>query len=453
MGRQRKFVIDGVISMNKVYYEVSYKKNGKDWVYHVILDDDNTKEWAREFIQKQKPDDNTITLDNIHLDDPIVISESVNESKEDEAKFRSFAGDKLADKFYELKPRIKSPKNDIYYWMKKDVKELEDFLDDLSSTKTVKQREQSAREGAEKIYSDENWDVFKINTFEASKKYGANTKWCITGKESGWIDGDKPENIHWKSYTENGIKFYFYIDKKNNKKYALAVYPNGLHELFDETDRNIKGIQDAPIVDGLPDIRLSDFVINFGVLTKYTGNSSVVIVPDGVLTIGDAVFAEKDFIKEIILPDGLKRIKNSAFIECINLESISIPDSVNRIGNSAFDECGSLRHIKLPDLLIEISSGMFYGAGLLDITIPYGVTAIRVDAFRWCSSLRHIEIPNTVTYIGEDAFQHCPNLKSVKYNGTEEEWNQISTQDEFGFGNENDLKNIIPKQASITFME
>ena len=64
----------------------------------------------------------------------------------------------------------------------------------------------------------------------------------------------------------------------------------------------------------------NDFVIKNGVLKKYRGNSSVVVIPDSVTSIGE-----------------------SAFYGCVSLESIIIPNSVTDIGRDAFRAFSKLK--------------------------------------------------------------------------------------------------------------
>lgn len=177
----------------------------------------------------------------------------ITESKADEQKLIDFAGEDLAKQFFMLKNRLKAPENDLYYWIKQgDPEKLKNALDKLSSIPTRREKEETAREGAELVAENKYYKVYHITTFEASQKYGANTKWCITGKESGWISGEDPHNKYWKEYTDAGIQFYFFIPKtKDNMKYALALGKGGRYEIFDEKDDKVKDIPDAPSVKGV----------------------------------------------------------------------------------------------------------------------------------------------------------------------------------------------------------
>ena len=98
------------------------------------------------------------------------------------------------------------------------------------------------------------------------------------------------------------------------------------------------------------------------------------------------------------------RALTGAFSGCSSLTSIAIPDSVTTIGDYAFHGCTSLT----------------------SVTIPDSVTSIGGSAFEDCTSLTSVTIPDSVTSIGWYAFRGCTSLTSVYYNGTTEEWANIS---------------------------
>ena len=55
------------------------------------------------------------------------------------------------------------------------------------------------------------------------------------------------------------------------------------------------------------------FVINEGILQKYTGNAQKVVIPANVTIIGAAAFDENDTVTEVVMPANLREIQNSAF--------------------------------------------------------------------------------------------------------------------------------------------
>lgn len=97
-------------------------------------------------------------------------------------------------------------------------------------------------------------------------------------------------------------------------------------------------------------------------------------------------------------------------------------------------------------IVTTIGKAAFKDSSLKSITIPNSVTTIGDDAFENCDSLTSITIPNSVTTIGEYAFRSCDSLISITIP------NSVTTIEEFAFGNCNSLKSItIPD--SVTTIE
>jgi hypothetical protein len=163
----------------------------------------------------------------------------LNEAKADTERLINFAGVDLANRFLAVKNRLKAPENDLYYWIKnKSVVDLENTVSELENTKSATAIRKDAVKGGKLVCETAHWRAYHITTFEASQYYGRDTKWCITGINDY---GDK----YWNDYTSKGVKFYFLIAKKDynfrgsNSKFAIALYPNGLLELYDQQDRRV----------------------------------------------------------------------------------------------------------------------------------------------------------------------------------------------------------------------
>ena len=60
------------------------------------------------------------------------------------------------------------------------------------------------------------------------------------------------------------------------------------------------------------------------------------------------------------------------------------------------------------------------------VTIPNTVEKISIGAFAFCKGLVSVTIPQSVTRIEYNAFEECNNLKTVYYEGTEQQWSQIT---------------------------
>ena len=135
----------------------------------------------------------------------------------------------------------------------------------------------------------------------------------------------------------------------------------------------------------------SDFQVANGILTKYTGSQTAVIIPNdlGITEIGTAAFQHDTQLKSVILPKGLITIGISAFRDCSSLKYITIPSTVTTIEACAFEYCSSL-------------------AGII---IPSSVTKIGYYAFASCKSLNAFILPSDVITIGTYVFRFSSNIK------------------------------------------
>ncbi|MGN0487115.1 MAG: leucine-rich repeat domain-containing protein [Acutalibacteraceae bacterium] len=170
---------------------------------------------------------------------------------------------------------------------------------------------------------------------------------------------------------------------------------------------------------------------------KQSCNVSIVIICDGVTSVGAGAFCSESYegkesvLTEIILPKSLKNIGVYAFDGCKKLAKVMIDPSasVETIGDSAFDGCSSLVKIEFPQEVKSIGKDAFSRCSSLQtIEIPEGTVSIGDYAFSCCSSLKKVEIPASIESIGLNAFNESFSIESIDVN----EDNLYYSSDDYG---------------------
>ena len=175
-----------------------------------------------------------------------------------------------------------------------------------------------------------------------------------------------------------------------------------------------------------------------------------VLIPNSVTYIGSYAFNNCTSLFSVPIPNSVTSIGSYAFNGCSNLPSVSISNSIISIGSGAFCGCDALKRVdisdfdawckinfvnadsnplnyahhlflngkeitelKIPNWMTKIPNYLFAGGNWTSVIISNSVTRIGDHAFNGCSNLSSVSIPNSVTSIGDYAFNSCSSLLFV----------------------------------------
>ena len=160
-------------------------------------------------------------------------------------------------------------------------------------------------------------------------------------------------------------------------------------------------------------------VTSIGYEAFYNCNLTSVTIPNSVINIGNRAFYYCSGLTSVTIGNSVVTIGERAFSDCSGLTSVTIPNSVTSIGSSAFYNCSSLTSVHITDLaawcnidfqnnpLLYAHHLYLNGEEIKDLVIPNSVTSIGNSAFEYCTGLTSVTIPNSVTSIGDGAFYGC----------------------------------------------
>ena len=248
-----------------------------------------------------------------------------------------------------------------------------------------------------------------------------------------------------EKHISTGLKFY------TNGNGSVAVIGIGSC-----TDTNI----------GIPSTAHGGYItsISEGAFDECDSITSIYI-PGTVVSLGMNVFNGLKSLTSVtfgdekgIIVNVLDHINYRNFYNCSSLVNINIPDTVKTIYTAAFAHCTSLTNIALPNSIKKICNQAFECCtSLTSITLPNSIVEIDVSTFKGCTSLTSITIPNSVTRIGDDAFYKCSSLTSIQFNGTIEQWDNISKEEDWNYNTGNYTiyctDGEITKDGTVTYYE
>lgn len=133
---------------------------------------------------------------------------------------------------------------------------------------------------------------------------------------------------------------------------------------------------------------MASFIATGAPWAEYRNQVKLVIVGQGVTSIGSSAFQDCENLETVRLPNTLTALGEAAFLRCGKLTNVSLPISLKSVGEDCFTGCEKLELLDLtgvPDEIMELRTSL---EGT--VTLPAGVKNARL---RWKLETAAGEIP------------------------------------------------------------
>ena len=114
--------------------------------------------------------------------------------------------------------------------------------------------------------------------------------------------------------------------------------------------------------------------------------------------------------------EGLDYVPDYFLYSSKNITRFDIPDGIDEIASAAFAFCSNLTEINMPNTVTQIGDHAFDSTGLTNIKLSDELVTIGDYAFSQ-TKLDTIEFPASLHSFGTALLLKCHNLRKVRFNG------------------------------------
>lgn len=229
------------------------------------------------------------------------------------------------------------------------------------------------------------------------------------------------------------------VELTDNKYFTFTLLSDGGYSIGASAElknSTLKGVKFPAVYNEQPVVSVAVDGFDGCQFTK-------LVVPEGIISLGESCFGNCDKLTSVFLPTTLTEVSALVFKNCTSLECVVIPDSVEKIGTSIFKGCSSLESLAIPfvgdrkNAIVTDSDiysfGYIFGTAEYENSyymtqhcktygsysrrsfyLPLSLKYVTVTggeildyAFEGCTGLKKVDIPQNITRIGAYALCAC----------------------------------------------
>lgn len=225
-----------------------------------------------------------------------------------------------------------------------------------------------------------------------------------------------------QEFTDGNFKFRVIDEVSKTCELTGVVTPEERYEIPGLADGYTVVQSAGKAFQGDETVKYIKFPPRFQTIGNYCfadcKNLETVVFPRALVNIGNYTFSGCTSLQNFELPAELQVIGARAFLECNSLTEITIPKNTVSLGAAPFPSCANLKAIYVEEgneVYRSVDGVLYKGKGSLvqvpaamtEFEIPQTVDFVMIGAFWGCSKMTGpLIIPETVTAIGSQAFYH-----------------------------------------------
>ena len=334
----------------------------------------------------------------------------------------------------------------------KDEKSIVAFPVGRTKTVTVKEGTVSIQSGAfyssqaKKIVLPESLEEIGTEAFAYAKKL---TTINIPSKIINLPDG-----VFDTCLSLSDVSFSDSLEKISSRafwgcaKLTEIVFPSSLKTIGDSAFESCSELTRLVFNEGLISVGTYSFA--------YCPNVYEIVFPSTLKTINDYAFIQNTTLTELSFPEGLEELKEGAFYYTTNVKTVKIPSTVKEIGYDCFTSSDSairkfevasnsnyyksvnnVLYTKDGKTLVCYPADLVYEINDSTYAVLEGTEVIAAHAFYNAEALTSLTLPASVNHFGYSPFYMCRGLRSLNFEGTIQQFNDIEKEVELYAGQQN----------------